>query len=220
MFYKMCFRLCVILFFGMQYSTSAVVIYDNERSNVTLPCSSSTDYPAWKGPEGIYNYRGSANFNPALGDKSSRLSWGQNKRDLVISNVVRKDGGQYFCNSLQMNLSVRVPPSAPKVMETEHKDNVGLIVRGSEAGTLTLICRSIGGFPDSDMVWMKGSTNLQTIKNETYINSNETYDIIGTYTFEPSSSDDGVQFICKTFFKIGPDNAQQTEVTLFLKLTA
>ncbi|XP_053391408.1 uncharacterized protein LOC128554186, partial [Mercenaria mercenaria] len=200
----------------MRYSTSAVVIYGSERSNVTLPCSSSKDYPAWKGPEGVYNYRDTGTFNPALGDKSSRLSWGQNKRDLVISNAMRNDSGQYYCNTLPMNLSVRVQPSAPTVMESEHKGNVGLIVRGSEGVEMTLACCSTGGFPDSDMVWMKGSTNLQTIKNETYINSNKTYAIIGTYTFKPSSSDDRVQFICKTFFKIGPDNAQQTEVTLFL----
>ncbi|XP_053409347.1 sialoadhesin-like [Mercenaria mercenaria] len=221
MFYKMFFRLCVILYFGMQYSTSAVVIYANERSNITLSCSSSRNYPSWTGPEGLYNYANTANisnFNPALGEKLNRLSWGQNKMDLVISNVVRNDRGQYSCYASAMNLTVRVPPSAPTVLETEYKDDVGLIVRGSEGVALTLTCRSSGGFPASDMVWMKGSTHLQTSKNETYINSSETYNIIGSHTFMPSSSDDGVQFICKTLFEIGPDNAQQTEVTLFLSL--
>jgi len=59
-------------------------------------------YPEWNGPPDVsllYNLQGGDGFNPNIGSKKDRLSWGSNNGDLIITNVVKEeDEGQYTCS--------------------------------------------------------------------------------------------------------------------------
>jgi len=73
-------------------------------STVVLPCIENTagDYPAWSGPPvnndvpKLYNMAGSSAFFTSVVNRD-RMSWGSNKMDLVLSDVVIADGGIYYC---------------------------------------------------------------------------------------------------------------------------
>jgi len=69
---------------------------------------SLSDYPQWSGPPvttgvlKIYNTGGDSNFFTSLGNYE-RLSWSDNKKDLILRDVVVGDEGKYSCikNSLE-----------------------------------------------------------------------------------------------------------------------
>jgi hypothetical protein len=82
--------------------------------DITLSCSSTTDYPTWVGPElynGFtqqYNNNGESSFpNPNVPEqKKLRLGWASDKSSLIIHDVILSDRGLYQC-SLVNNLSIR-----------------------------------------------------------------------------------------------------------------
>jgi len=89
---------------------------------ITCNIASLSDYPEWRGPpvtDGglkLYNIIGDSNFFKSLVNRD-RLSWGVNKKDLVLSNVVRGDEGKYFCSdystivnhwTVQLNIRGRI----------------------------------------------------------------------------------------------------------------
>jgi len=74
---------------------------------VVVVCAFDVEYPSWSGPPPmspgglypLYNYGRNPNFFPNLDpDKLQRMSWANNKRDLVLNPVSRADEGDYTCD--------------------------------------------------------------------------------------------------------------------------
>lgn len=77
-------------------SNSTITVYVGTTTIVTCNIQ-YYNYPGWAGPGGlVYNYLGTATFNPILGD---HISWYSNKRDITIRNVTKADAGVYQCTS-------------------------------------------------------------------------------------------------------------------------
>lgn len=94
--------------------------------NATLPCNVLA-YPQWSGPSQsgsiIYNHEQFSEFaNPKLGSKASRLSWGNNNADLVISDVVKQeDDGIYNCFRLGINSEIQLVVRGIHMCEVKKK---------------------------------------------------------------------------------------------------
>lgn len=101
------------IFTVLQLTAALQTVITSARDNVTLHCN-LTAYSQWTGPSPngviVYNNEGIPKFvNPLLGSKAARLSWGSNKSDLIISDVVKKeDEGNYTCYGNRASLSLRV----------------------------------------------------------------------------------------------------------------
>ena len=70
------------------------------NTTVVLPCNihANSQYPKWSGPPAFTLYTSSSTFNPYLSsDKLRRISWADNKHDLVLNPVTRDDEGGYYC---------------------------------------------------------------------------------------------------------------------------
>jgi len=77
------------------------------ESNTTavIVCNINVEYPSWSGPPlnahgwvTSYSDSGFSYFNPYLSqDKLQRMSWADNKKDLVLNPVTREDEGNYEC---------------------------------------------------------------------------------------------------------------------------
>ena len=72
-------------------------------TTLVLVCGyNSVEYPAWRGPTSEhgnstpYTLQGDPSFNPDMA-KQLRLSWADNRRDLILSNVSLEDAGMYAC---------------------------------------------------------------------------------------------------------------------------
>ena len=74
-------------------------------STAEIPCNVNTayDYPSWSGPPvsevgtpKLYNMVGSSAFFTSVVNRD-RMSWGTNKRNLVLSDVAIADEGTYIC---------------------------------------------------------------------------------------------------------------------------
>lgn len=73
------------------------------NASVTFICNLATthDYPIWSGPVAgsssfeVYNLETSSKFR----QKQERLSWADNKRDLVLNPVTMEDMGHYYCSA-------------------------------------------------------------------------------------------------------------------------
>jgi len=86
------------------------------NATVVLVCAFQFEYPLWMGPPlsatgslTTYNHHGKSNFNPNLDeDKLQRMSWADNKRDLVFNPVARSDEGEYLCYNSQMTWVVEL----------------------------------------------------------------------------------------------------------------
>jgi len=70
------------------------------NTSVTLICNLETthDYPIWRGPVAgsslvLYNLETLSTFR----HKQERLSWADNKRDLVLNSVTMEEKGSYYC---------------------------------------------------------------------------------------------------------------------------
>jgi len=75
------------------------------NSTAVIVCNINVEYPSWSGPSlsthdwTTYNYNNHPDFNPFLSqDKLQRMSWADNKRDLVLNPVTREDDGDYYCS--------------------------------------------------------------------------------------------------------------------------
>jgi hypothetical protein len=78
--------------------------------DVTLPCTTKTDYPIWTGQGLQYNNNGQNSFaNPNLPEqKRSRLGWDSDKSSLIIRDVMFTDQGLYQCSSVsKINLNIK-----------------------------------------------------------------------------------------------------------------
>ena len=84
--------------------------------SITLPCTVTSNYPSWTGPEKyngfaqVYNYAGDNSFpNPNVPkQKRDRLGWDSDKRSLIIRDVILSDKGLYQCSNVaKINLIVR-----------------------------------------------------------------------------------------------------------------
>lgn len=101
------------IFTVLQLTVALQTVITSARDNVRLHCN-LTVYSRWAGPSQngiiVYNNELYPEFaNPKLGSKAARLSWGSNKADLVISDVVKKeDEGNYTCTGNGMSLSLQV----------------------------------------------------------------------------------------------------------------
>lgn len=86
----------------LRLTAAQTVVTTAVGHNATLPCN-VVAYPQWSGPSQdgntIYNLEEYTEFaSSKLGSKATRLFWGINKADLVISDVVREeDDGKYYC---------------------------------------------------------------------------------------------------------------------------
>jgi len=94
---------------SLRYTAALTINYTQTvefNTTVVLVCTFDVEYPSWSGPPidahgypTLYNYGGSSNFNPYLDqDKLQRMSWANNKRDLVLNPVSRADEGDYKCD--------------------------------------------------------------------------------------------------------------------------
>jgi len=84
-----------------QFAAGLTVNYTQtveSNTTVVLVCNISAQYPKWRGPPSFTTYTGGSIFNPYLNpDKRQRMSWADNKRDLVLNPVTREDEGNYEC---------------------------------------------------------------------------------------------------------------------------
>ena len=84
---------------------------------ITCNIPSLSDYPEWRGPpetNGVLKlYNLDRDFFTSL-PNYARLSWGGNKKDLVLGNAVRGDEGMYSCSNfvnkwtVQLNMRGRI----------------------------------------------------------------------------------------------------------------
>ncbi|XP_060578471.1 cell adhesion molecule 2-like [Ruditapes philippinarum] len=194
--------------------------------NVTLSCTSTTDYPTWFGPELYdgnvqqYNNHGQSSFpNPKVPEqKRLRLGWANDKRSLIISDLIFSDRGLYQCVTVaKINMSVRVPPQSPMISNTEISAGDTLIIRKSESQVTSLVCISSGGYPQPLVQWYRGNTGTQPITSSSAVSTgNNSYNVTQTYTFTPQRQDDGVKYICQSSFRTAPRHISTSSVELFL----
>ena len=86
-------------------------------TTAVITCNIQTlyDYPTWLGPPNVngvlrvYNIVSDPTFFTNLVNYA-RLSWADNKKDLILSDVVRQDEGKYQCAEMEkwtVQLNVR-----------------------------------------------------------------------------------------------------------------
>ncbi|XP_052783301.1 immunoglobulin kappa light chain-like isoform X1 [Mya arenaria] len=207
------------------------VIVENDAP-VIIPCAiGQGNYPSWKGPpmvndgSTLYNYEQSPMFNPYLSeDKLLRMTWADNKIDLSFSAAIRTDEGNYSCSAARQGTStvelyVRVPPSPPHIYNTITGSQNELTVSGTEGAPLTLTCISAGGYPQQTVNWYRESVTSTPLRaGPPVVVSGDLYNVTRSYTFTPTSSDDGKTYICQSSYSGEPQLIRYTEVKLFLKL--
>ena len=104
MFFSVAFATSVSLQYAAAFPANYTQTVENNTS-VVVVCKFDVEYPSWSGPPisplgsyPLYNYGRNPNFFPNLDpDKLQRMSWANNKRDLVLNPVSRADEGDYTC---------------------------------------------------------------------------------------------------------------------------
>ncbi|KAH3699136.1 hypothetical protein DPMN_074090 [Dreissena polymorpha] len=90
----------------------------------------------------------------------------------------------------------------------------------SEGTTLTLSCTSPGGYPEHTVNWYRGTTSNAALPSGTpsVTESNGLYNVVRQVAFTPTGADDGVLYICQTFYQGYPQASQSSSVRLLLNL--
>jgi len=91
---------------------------------------------------------------------------------------------------------------------------------GSIGVPLTLTCLSANGYPQQTVDWYRGtvSKNYRLAGNVTVVQDG-LFNVTNTLTLTPTSSDDGVKFICQSSYTGEPQLIRQADVVLGIKST-
>ncbi|XP_041969696.1 nephrin-like [Aricia agestis] len=94
---------------------------------------------------------------------------------LAVEQVARYDEGLYRCRidyidsptrNYKVNLTVIVPPDAPRIYDSEGKEIVGSVAGPFREGQeLLLSCQASGGKPPPDVSWYRGEDRLAVTKD-------------------------------------------------------
>ena len=85
----------------------------------------------------------------------------------------------------------------------------------SVAVPLTLTCFSTGGYPEQTVDWYRGTvTDNNRLAGTVTAVQDGLFNVTNTLTFTPTSSDDGVKFICQSLYTGEPQFIRQAEVVL------
>ena len=80
---------------------------------------------------------------------------------------------------------------------------------------LTLFCLSVGGYPQQTVEWYRVTvTDNKRLAGTVTAVQDELFNVTNTLTFTPTSSDDGVKFICQSSYTGEPQLIRQAEVVL------
>ncbi|WAR04164.1 HMCN2-like protein [Mya arenaria] len=199
----------------------ATTLFAIVNTTVTLLCQSEIHKPHWRGPPlddyglpTVYNYKGSD-----IRADYPKLHFASNNRDLDITGVQVIDSGTYTCSNTGQNLIVRVPPALPNIYNSTSVSQGELTVSGTEGTQLTLTCLSAGGHPQQTVNWYRGSVTSTPLQaGPPNVVSGDLFNVTRSYSFTPTSSDDGVMYICQSSYSGEPHLFRITKVKLFLKL--
>ena len=97
-------------------------------------------------------------------------------------------------------------PSAPTIT-TQAVGSIGV--------PLTLTCLSANGYPQQTVDWYRGTvTDNNRLAGIVTIVHDGLFNVTNTLRFKPTSSDDGVKFICQSSYTGEPQLNRHAEVVL------
>lgn len=213
---------------------SVTLAVDQEEltgTNITLVCSlSAVTYPTWKGPpnsEVIIQEGQETNQN------YSWVSYGDNNKDLVITNAQPQYSGDYACEkggnepeTISLNVLAK-----PKVL-LENKVDIywgsfrrSGVLSGIEDKNITITCNATGGNPAPNLEIKVNDTDIEDIaleKDHSQVSeSDNTYTVTLSRTIRANRTLDLLEVDCVAMNpkanKLGQYSEQDTSV-IYLKL--
>jgi len=109
---------------------------------------------------------------------------------------------------------ILVRPDRPRIMQPVA---VNSTITGLHGVDLKLTCLSTGGYPEQTLDWFlvrNGQSPTRMTNCLTHIASINFYDVTRTCIFTPTNGDDGVIFLCQSYYSGKPQLKDSTEVQL------